>query len=203
MCIKNIKKCLRPRLFQNLLNFPRRRHHFCASCARFEKVHFLPHRLFPCVFTHPGDLSLHLGRWVCVKVLITQDISWRSLTGSSSDIIPGELAVVLHPAISEAENISLTNYLCIMNIIVSVGQMLSLLATWFRFLSCSFRMHFSGIQKKKKKRSSINSIFNLEYLSYKLTAKGKIKQPQRKQQNKRVGLVLKVPLKKHVGRLHL
>lgn len=115
---------------------------------------------------------ISVGRWVCVKVFITQDISWRSLTGSSSDIIPGELAVVLHPAISEAENISLTNYVCIMNIIVSVEQMLSLLETWFRFMFVSRRMHISGIQKK---RSSINSIFNLEYLSYKLTAKGKNK----------------------------
>ncbi len=128
-----------------------------------------PHRLSPCVLRILGICPcISVGKMgVCQGP--HQPGHLLTITYMKLIIIPGKLAVVLHPAISEAEIISLTNYLCIMNIIVSVGQMLSLLPAWFRFLSCSFRMHISGIQKKK-----LDSIFILEYLSYKLTAKGKI-----------------------------
>lgn len=116
-----------------------------------EKVQLILCCLFPCVFTHSGHLSVLLC-WECV--LVTQDIYWRSLTGSSLDIIPGELAVALHHAISKAENISLTNYLCIRNIIVSIGQMLSL-ATWSRFLSCSFPAECILLKYRKTKLTNI------------------------------------------------
>lgn len=74
-----------------------------------------------------------LGRWACVQGPHNPGHLLRIITGNSSGVVPEEFALFLHPAVSKAENISFTDYYCITDIIISVGQMLSSFATWFGF----------------------------------------------------------------------